>query len=106
MATSVRVTKVTVEYEFGGKTFTVDFPDPSKIEAIVFSQTDLARLQAKQSEITGKVEDKPFKPGEPLPDVPEFSATSKLTGTNSAPVLASDRSLWWHTSSCSWFHPE
>jgi len=107
---TVRVTKVTVEYAFEGKAFRVDFPDPEKIATIVFSRTDLQRLQKEQVEQTGEPIDTHFlKPGEPFPDLSgsvQVPAESTPVGSTSAPNGTFDRALWWHSSSCTWFHPE
>jgi hypothetical protein len=110
---TVNVTRVTLEYAFEGKLFTVDFPDPSKIESIVFSKIDLERLQKQQKVDTAKaIVERKINPGMAFPLTagntdtvilatidPTGKPTDKANGTAS-------RSLWWHSSSCSWLHPE
>jgi hypothetical protein len=112
------VTKVTVEYASAGKLFTVVF-DPTKVDAIVLGKTDLERLQAKQNElaeanpsVVKPVKNRPpLKASRPIPgshDGDKTFATSAQTGTDSTPAASLDvnRSLWWHTAECGWFHPE
>lgn len=108
MAKTVRVTNVRIQYEFGGETFTVEFPNPSTIDAIVFARTDVERLKAKQREETGKaVDEHRLDPGRAFPaKTKEGVAVFGEPGSPSTAVDADARSLWWHTSSCSWFHPE
>lgn len=116
MAKTVSVTKVTVEYAFEGQTFTVVFTDPAKIDSIVFSRRDFDRLSAKQNELAAltpaavrRVKEHLLKPGGPFPrqvDGDAVLATSTPTGTAPAIATAEDRSLWWHTDTCNWFHPE
>ena len=108
MAKSPKVTKVTVEYAFERQTFRVEF-NPEKIDAIVFGRTDLERLLAKQNE--GKSEAEKVKPKRLNPRGP-FSAdaegvkVSDPLGTTTKSNGTVQRSLWWHASSCNWFHPE
>ena len=110
MGQTVKVTRVVVDYAFEGKTFTVEFPDPSKIAAIVFSKTDLDRLQLQQSQdnkeavVTRRLSASRSWPAEI--DGVNIQARNTLTGTNTAAASTVDRSLWWHSTSCSWFHPE
>jgi hypothetical protein len=108
---TVRVTKVTVEYAFEGKAFRVEFPEPDKIASIIFGRTDFERLKKQQEEDLNQ-EAKPhfLAPDKPFPalasDGDKVLATSAPLGTTSAPSGTFDRSLWWHTGSCGWFHPE
>lgn len=109
MAKKPRVTKVTVEYVFEGKTFSVDFPNISEIDAIVFAKRDVDRLKAQQRLDNGEPKQHTLDAGKPFPktkDGAKVPAKSALLGTTQGPSGTEDRSLWWHTSSCSWFHPE
>ena len=113
MGKTVNVTRVTLEYAFEGKLFTVDFPDPSKIESIVFSKIDLERLQRQQKVATGKnVVERKINPGKPFPltagnPKTDVLATSDPTGKpTDKPNGTEGRSLWWHSNTCSWLHPE
>ena len=111
MGKTVNVTKVTLEYAFEGKLFTVEFPDPSKIESIVFSKIDLERLQKQQKVDTGKgVVERKINPGMTFPlkdDNIDVLATNNLTDKPTTAANGTEgRSLWWHSSSCSWLHPE
>jgi len=118
----VRVTKVTVEYAAGGKTFTVVF-DPKHVDSIVLNETDLKRLQAKQDEVAKsnpavkKVDPKrkslnalaPIPPTHPIDGDRSF-ASNNVTAFQvdlSEPLSpTTTRGLWWHTDECGWFHPE
>ena len=111
MGKTVQVTRVTLEYAFEGKLWTVQFPDPAKIGSIVFSRIDLERLRQQQKDEIGEIAPSHIlAPGEPLPAQTDTGAnvlaTSKETGTTSIGNGTEDRSLWWHANSCSWFHPE
>jgi len=110
----VTVTKVTIEYVAGDKTLTVVL-DPKNVDAILLSRTDLDRLQFAQREARKK---DPAVPAviehrlNPLEQVPETDPKSGrptfiMTGTapSAAPAVA-ERSLWWHTAQCAYFHPE
>jgi hypothetical protein len=110
----VLVTRVTVEYEAGGKRFTVVL-DPTKVDAILLSKTDVDRLKFAQQEARKKdpavpeVIEHRLNPLEQVPakDPKSGRPTFIMTGTTSSdsPVGA-ERSLWWHTSQCAYFHPE
>lgn len=111
MAKKPRVTKVTVEYVFEGKTFSVDFANISEIDAIVFAKQDVDRLKAQQRLEKDGVEPEQhtLDAGKPFPktkDGKKVPAKSALLGTTQDPSGTEARSLWWHTSSCVWFHPE
>lgn len=110
MARTVRVTRVTVEYAFEGKAFTVQF-DASNIASIVFSRVDFERLKGRQeTESKTTVTPHLFRPGKPIaePTIDGLAVSATSTETGTAPVESGtfDRSLWWHTTACSWFHPE
>jgi hypothetical protein len=96
----VCVKKVTVEYAFNGKAYTVQFTDPMQLGAIVFSQIDLVRLVAAQSR-ESLVDPQMLHPVGPFP--PEALATVTETGIDPDDTGAS---LWWHTTACAWFHPQ
>ena len=106
---SVFVKRVMVEYVSGGKLFRVQF-DPAAIGSIVFNDTDRKRAQDKQSEVTGiAVVPSTFDTTQAIPlEMPAGQKTGVLTA--SAPVAtaeaASGPPLWWHTNSCTWFHPD
>jgi hypothetical protein len=117
MPKRVTVTKITVEYAFEGKTFTVVFGDPARIESLVFSQEEFDRLRARQNELAAlrpsevkAVREHVLSPNEPFPrqasDGERLFATSTQTGSADTVGATTSRSLWWHTSSCAWFHPE
>lgn len=109
MVEDVAVTNVIVEYAFGGKAFKVVFANPSEIRAIIFNREDLERLKAKQGEATNKaVIEHRLDPLSPIGLTADGDATHAVgtqTGTNDtvAPALMG---LWWHTSACTFFHPE
>lgn len=109
MADDVAVTSVTVDYAFGGKAFRVVFANPRQIRAIILNREDLERLKAKQAEDTKKaVIEHRLDPLSPIGLTAEGEAThavSTQAGTNTteaAPLMG----LWWHTSACTFFHPE
>ncbi len=112
MGKTVHVTRVTLEYAFEGKLWTVQFPDPSRIGSIVFSRIDLERLRQQQKDERGELAPSHIlAPNKPFPariganDANVF-ATSEETSTTTVANGTDDRSLWWHSISCSWFHPE
>jgi len=98
----VRVTKVTIEYEFQDKPRSVSFSDPSRLGAIVFNRRDALRLREKQFEVTGEeIVDQDFKLGDPLQSFVDGALEKSDAVTHPA-----DMSIWWHTTACLWFHPE
>ena len=115
MGIPVKVTKVTIEYASGGKTFSLTFPDPEKISSIHFDKVDFERTRRMQETETKKAVKEHILSGDrltlksfggpatesstPEATVKDLSKPSPLVGTEF-------RSLWWHTSACSWFHPE
>ena len=108
----VFVKRVTVEYVSGGKLFKVRF-DPATVGSIVFNGTDKDRAQKEQAEAEGKaVEPVLLKAGEQLPLEMLVGQKTEKTGvlTAAAPDATSEAAsgppLWWHTNSCTWFHPE
>lgn len=115
MANRVLVKRVTVEYECQGKAFTMVFNDPTKIDSIVFGGNDLHRLQLKQAELANKnppqapnVVRNFFDPLNPTDKIP--TQTLAITVSDPSTVALEPgleaRSLWWHTDTCQWFHPE
>ena len=121
MATRVAVTRITIEYVSDGRPFTIVFNDPSQIDAIILGQPDRKRLQDKQNELAKAtppqarpVVDHAFDPlavgptlrlkNDSHPPLP--ISVSKGAGSSSTASLNADRSLWWHATSCAWFHPE
>ena len=97
------------------------FNDPSQIDAIILGQRDRERLQNKQNELAKAnppqarpVVDHAFDPltlgdtirfkGDSHPPLPISVSTG--AGGSSTVSLDANRSLWWHGTSCAWFHPE
>jgi hypothetical protein len=126
VANPVVVTRVTIDYVCDGRTFSMVFEDPSTIDAIVLGRRDFNRLRDKQIELAdpslppeAKVKTHAFNPlvtgeklavvadnefAEPLPPFP-----IRIRGGAAATESVSfdlNRSLWWHTESCAWVHPE
>jgi hypothetical protein len=107
----VFVKRVTVEYVSGGKLFKVQF-DPATVGSIVFNMTDKDRAQKEQAEAEGEVKPVLLKADEQLPLEVQVGQITEKTGvlTATAPVPTPDAEpgppLWWHTNSCTWFHPE
>ena len=110
----VRVTKVTVEYEAGGKTFSVIL-DPTKVDAILLDRTDLDRLQFAHREARKKDTTLPeviehrLNALEQIPaNDPKSGRSTFIMSPTSAPAgtVSAQRSLWWHTIECAYFHPD
>lgn len=115
MPNQVLVTRVTVEYECRGKAFTIVFNDPTKIDSIVLGGRDRHRLQLKQEELAKKTPPEapkvvnnffdPSNPTEKLPTDTLAITVSDPTAVDFKPGIEA-RSLWWHSDTCQWFHPE
>jgi hypothetical protein len=109
VAEDVAVTKVTVDYAFGGKAFTVVFANPKELRAILFHRTDLDRLKKGQAEDTKEaVMEHRLDPLTPVPLAVKgepTQASAVETGAD-ATTASLDMGLWWHTSACTFFHPE
>ncbi|HJU74250.1 MAG TPA: hypothetical protein VJ717_10930 [Gemmatimonadaceae bacterium] len=104
----VAVTNVTVTYAFRGESFTVTFPNPNAIDAIVFSRVDLDRIKAGQLDATKEaVREVRLEPSVELKAAPDnvSGALSSSAGRDSTAPME-NRGLWWHSSACTWFHPE
>jgi len=115
---TLRVTRITVEYVDKGQRFSIDF-DPDTVESLVFSLNELAivdkgvAIQAtgtppsasarplKFFETTAPLGAQTFTNGE------KPGAESVLIGAASGSVGAASagRGLWWYSGG-SWFHPQ
>jgi hypothetical protein len=118
MPAEVHVTRVTVEYEVAGKSFTVEF-EPGQIASIFFNEDDRRAAQEKQNERAqaGKgraVVENEFAADQPVPAMvgtERTGAKGKQRGTAATArtavttAAATAVPLWWHTNGCSWFHP-
>ena len=98
----VAVTRVTVDYAFDGKAFTVVFANPSEIRSIILERDELNKLKVALN-ARHEVTLDPLTAIVPTPQ--NGQAAGKETGTDSS-VAAPSRGLWWHTGACTFFHPE
>lgn len=110
MAEDVAVTGVIVDYAFGGQAFRVVFANPGQIRSIIFNREELDRLKEAQKAATGNaVLEHRLEPTVPVSSAAANGEPTEAAGTRtgtSATIAAKDMGLWWHTSACTFFHPE
>jgi hypothetical protein len=113
MALKVCVKRVTVDYVAGGKPFRIEFTNPMDIGSLVFNRDDLDRAQAKQNELAAvagssvpSVTKRRFKEFGPFPDTGGSGSITELEPNEAMDLSEEGPSLWWHRTSCLWFHPE
>ena len=107
MAEDVAVTKISVDYAFGGKAFSVVFAKPSEIRSIIFHRDELEKLKAALG-APQEIRLDPSTAVQPAaPNGAPTEAVGKEIGSDSSlATVAANRGLWWHTGACTFFHPE
>ena len=121
------VTRVSIQYNIDGKPFRLDLPSPELIDAIVFGRKDFERLTSMQNAVAA-VSSVPRAKEHFLEATRSFRVTAEdgttvlavsasTDGASDSPTdaveidnpptdaLTAARSLWWHTTTCNWFHP-
>lgn len=109
MAGKVSVKRVLIDYESDGKSITIQL-NPNEVGSIVFNPDDLKRAQDKQNELAAisgsgvrPVREILFKKFGPAPDGAGVIAIGDTV--DSTNLTEDGPNLWWHTNTCTWFHP-
>lgn len=99
----VFVQRVIVEYVSDNKLFKVEF-DPNKVGSIFFRKEDLEAQKKGQSTTQGP----PLNGSTPLGsqgvDPGEMGVKSEAVPVATAATVSGPE-LWWHTNTCTFFHP-
>ncbi len=112
MAGKVCVKRIVIDYVADGRPFTITL-NPMEIGSIVLGPDDLNRAQAMQralSDVAGSgvppVRELEFKKLGPNPKILGVIAAASITDTTDMDLTDEGPSLWWHTNTCTWVHPE